>query len=150
MSLVRRWNSPRGRVRGITLTESVMCTLILAISVISVIHGLTFGYGLAKKATRETLTSLRASQRLEEILLTPYDQITTARYPVEYVTTTQKTDVALVWAMTTTVVEVTVPSRYKLVTVYCTWGEGGGRRHTSYAFVRAPVEMRAPYYPVEP
>lgn len=137
------------RCRGITLAESVMCTLILAISVISVIQGLTFGYGLAKKATRETLTSLRATQRIEEILLTSYDQITSARYPVEYVTSTQGIEVTLAWAMTTTVTEVTVPTRYKLIRIHATWGEGKSQRHTSYAFIRAPVEIRAPYFPGE-
>lgn len=137
------------RRRGFTLAESVMCTLILAISVISVIHGLTFGYGLVKKATRETLTSLRATQRIEEILLTPYDHITSIRYPVEYVTSTQGVEVTLAWAMTTTVTEVTLPTRYKLIRIDATWGEGKSQHHTSYVFIRAPVEMRAPYFPAE-
>lgn len=135
--------------RGITLTEAVMCTLILAVTTLSVIHGLTFGYGLAKKATRETLANLRVTQALEEILLTPYDQITPSRYPVEYVTSTQGTQVFVSWVMTTTVTEVTAPVRYKVIRVSATWGEGAQQQHSLYTLIRAPVEMRAPYFSVE-
>ncbi|MCX7848546.1 MAG: hypothetical protein N2595_11030 [bacterium] len=136
-------------LRGVTLIEAVICALLLAVGVLSVLQGLTFGYGLARQATRESLGALRVTQRLEEILLTPYEAVTAARYPIEYVTATQRTEVTLIWAMTTMVTEVAAPVRYKLIRVEATWGEGKRQRYSLYTLIRAPVEMRAPYLPRE-
>jgi Tfp pilus assembly protein PilV len=136
---------PCSQPRGITLAEAVIATLIIAVTTAGLIQGFHFGCVIAKRASRETTAELRAVQRIEEILLTSYDQVNNSLFPVEYVTVTQGTTVALSFAMTTTVTEVLSPVAYKHVAVDVTWQERGHDHHTRYLFLRAPVEMRSIY-----
>jgi len=133
------------RPRGVSLTESVVATVIILIAIAGLIQGFHFGCVIAKRASRETVAEQRAVQRLEELLLTPYEQITNGFFPIEYVTTTQGATVALSFAMTTTVTELLSPVAYKRVSVDVTWRESGLNRSTRYLLLRGPVEMRSPY-----
>jgi len=107
--------------------------LVLAILVSVLYAGLIFVTGTAKRSTNETVGNMRVVKTLELISNYSYDMTSTNYFPVEYITDNNGD---LVYAITTTMSEVSSPSVHKNITVDYTWKEGGIQRHTRYYFVK--------------
>ena len=94
---------------------------------------LSFVAGSAQRATFETEGNMRVVKVFELIEQYPYSMVTAGYFPIEYIT---GNDGSLVYAMTTSIVEVTSPTVHKNITVDYTWKEGGIRRHTRYYSIK--------------
>lgn len=131
----------KNQPRGITLLETVISIMLLAIAVIGIIQGFNFGYSTSIRSREETEAELAAVQRLEEIMAMPYSQLDSSTFPTEYLTVTQLVngayEVSLSWAMTTTVVQSTSPE-YKQINIYCTWRHNNIQRHVDYVTIKSP------------
>jgi len=118
---------------GFTFVETIISMLVLAILVSILYAGLIFVTGTAKRSTNETVGNMRVVKTLELISNYSYDMTSTNYFPVEYITDNNGD---LVYAITTTMSEVSSPSVHKNITVDYTWKEGGIQRHTRYYFVK--------------
>ena len=128
----------RGRPRGITLAEAVFSGMILSVTVIGLFEVLNFGYGVAVKAAEETTCEARSVRQLEDIDALSYEDVTQARFPVQYVVNTQGTESVLVWTMTTEVAEVMSPAMHKRIRVDTTWRKGEQQRSATYVLIKSP------------
>ena len=118
---------------GFTFIEVIISMLMLAIFVGGLFTCLSFVASTARRATTETEGNMRAIKKLELLSEYPYGMVITNFFPVEYVE-----DVAgnFVYAITTTISTVAVPTPHKKVTIDYTWCEGKVNRHTRYYFVK--------------
>ncbi|NLF39140.1 hypothetical protein GX586_06830 [bacterium] len=131
-------NTHRARPRGITLAEAIFSGAILSITIIGLFQTLNFGYGVAVKAAEETTCEARCVRQLEDMDALSYEEVTQARFPPQCVVNTQGTETVVVWAMTTTVVEVMSPAMHKRININATWRKGAQQRSARYVFLKAP------------
>ena len=127
--------------RGITLLETLISMLLLAIAIIGIIQGFNMGYSTSLRSVEETEAQLTAVQRLEEIMAMPYSQLESNTFAPEYITVTQLVNglenVSLSWSMTTTVTTITSPE-HKQVKLECTWRHHGIQRYVDYTTIKSP------------
>lgn len=141
---------PRPMPRGFTLVEVTFASVILALSVAGLLTGLNMGNRIAKRAQRETECELRCLDRMEAIMMAPYDTLSDSNYPPEY---EEVPGIAgqLEWMMTTTVSEMTLtpnntPILYKRVDIFAGWNTYGGQnKYTTFILLRSPVELKEIY-----
>lgn len=119
---------------GMTLVEMIISMLIVVISVTTIFTALSFVSRTAKRSSDETVGNMQAVRVLELITDASYDMVTSNNFPVEYVTDTEG---ELVYALTTSVYEVTSPDLHKQVIVDYTWREGTLQRHTRYYILKS-------------
>lgn len=93
---------------------------------------LSFITGSAQRATCETQGNMRVVKTLELIEQYPYNMVTAGYFPVECVTANGD----LVYAITTTIAEVTSPTIHKKITIDHTWKDGGIMRHSRYYSIK--------------
>ncbi len=118
---------------GFTFTEAMVSMLVLALLVGSLFTCLTFVSNAARRATTETEGNMRAIKTLELLSDYSYSMVETNYFPTEYV----KDNLGnLVYAITTTITEVSSPTIHKKVTIDYTWCEGGVERHSRYYYVK--------------
>ncbi len=117
---------------GFTLVEAIISLLVLAIMIAGLFACLTFIAGSAQRATYETQGNMRVIKTLELLEQYPYNMVTTNYFPIEYVTDNGE----LVYAITTTIVEVSSPTIHKNITIDHTWKDGGIQRHTRYYSIK--------------
>ncbi len=117
---------------GFTLVEAIVSLLVLAIMIAGLFACLSFIAGSAQRATYETEGNMRVVKTLELIEQYPYNMVTTNYFPIEHVTDNGE----LVYAITTTIAEVTSPTIHKNITVDYTWKEGGITRHSRYYSIK--------------
>ena len=119
---------------GMTLVELIISMLIVVISVITIFTTLSFVSRSAKRSSDETAGNMHAVRVLELITDSPYDMVTTNNFPVEYLVDTEG---ELIYALTTSVYEVTSPDLHKQITIDYTWCEGKLQRHTRYHILKS-------------
>jgi len=119
--------------RGFTFIEVMVSLLVLTIMIIGLFACLTFIAGSAQRATFETEGNMRVINVFELMEQYSYNMVTTNYFPIEYIT---GSDGSLVYAMTTSIVEVTSPTVHKNITIDYTWKEGGIQRHTRYFSIK--------------
>jgi len=112
----------------------IISMLIVVVSVTTIFTALSFVSSTAKRSSDETVGNMQAVRVLELITDASYDMVTSNNFPVEYVTDTEG---ELVYALTTSVYEVTSPDLHKQVTVDYTWREGTLQRHTRYHLLKS-------------
>jgi len=117
---------------GFTLVEAMVSLLVLAIMIAGLFACLSFIAGSAQRATYETEGNMRVVKALELLEQYPYNMVTTDYFPIEYVTDNGE----LVYAITTTISEVTSPTIHKKITIDYTWKDGGITRHTRYYSIK--------------
>ena len=117
---------------GFTLVEAIVSLLILAIMIAVLFACLSFIAGSAQRATYETQGNMRVVKTLELLEQYPYNMVTTEYFPVECVTDNGN----LVYAITTTIAEVTSPTIHKNIIIDYTWKDGGITRHSRYYSVK--------------
>jgi len=131
----------RNLTRGITLLETVISMMLLAIAIVGIIQGFNMGYSTSLRSVEETEASLAAVQRLEEIMAMPYSQLDSNTFSPEYLTLTQLVNgtysVSLSWSMTTTVTQSTSPE-YKQINLECSWSHNGIQRYVDYVTIKSP------------
>ena len=106
--------------------------LVLAIMITGLFACLSFIAGSAQRATYETEGNMRVVKALELIEQYPYNMVTVGYFPVECVTDNGD----LVYAITTTITEVTSPTIHKNITIDYTWKDGGITRHSRYYSIK--------------
>ncbi len=62
-------------VRGFTITEAVVASAILAMSVIAVYEGLVLGYSSSRRASLEVMANIEGVRRLETVMATSFENI---------------------------------------------------------------------------
>jgi len=107
--------------------------LVLALLVGSLFTCLTFVANAARRATTETEGNMHVVKALELLSEYSYSMVETNYFPIEYV---EDGNGNLVYAITTTITEVSSPTLHKKVTIDYTWREGGVERHTRYYYVK--------------
>ncbi len=119
---------------GITLVEMVISMLIIVASVTTIYATLGFVSRTAKRSADEAAGNMQAVRVLELITDAPYNMVTTNNFPIEY-----EVDASgeLVYALTTSVQEVTSPDLHKRVTIDYTWREDTLQRHTRYYILKS-------------
>ncbi len=119
---------------GITLVEMVISMLIIVASVTTIYATLGFVSRTAKRSADEAAGNMQAVRVLELITDAPYNMVTTNNFPIEY-----EVDASgeLVYALTTSVQEVTSPDLHKQVTIDYTWREDTLQRHTRYYILKS-------------
>lgn len=138
------------RPRGFTLVEVLIASAILMYTIAGILTGINLGCILAKRSHHETVCELRCIDRLEEVITTPYLQITNSLYPTEYQSISGNVN-ALEWTMTTTVQEVWLtpagePIRYKRIDVYAGWNTYGGKnKYTTFVLLKSPISLKTEY-----
>ena len=120
-------------VAGFTFIEAIVSMLILGILVGALFTCLTFVGKSARNATNEAEGNMKVVKALELIYDYPYNMITTNYFPTIYL---DDSNGELVYAITTTVTEASIPTVHKKITIDYTWREGGIDRHTRYYFVK--------------
>jgi len=124
--------------RGVSLVEGVVAAALLGLCAAAIISALSFSHFTALRATRMTEALARATDVLEDIAAVPYTLVTTNTYPVKYVTLTNGSAVTLVYAMTTTVTEVSSPLLHKRVYLDYTWRVGSSVQHKRFFALKMP------------
>ena len=116
-----------------TLVEIMVSMLIVVISVSALYSALSFVSKTAKRSTEETEGNMQAIRVLELLSDASYDMTTTNNFPIEYLTDTEG---ELIYALTTSIYEVTSPDLHKQITLDYTWREGVLYRHTRYYLIK--------------
>jgi len=118
---------------GFTFVEAIVSLLVLAILVSGLFLCLTFSAGSAARAKEETAGNMRVIKTIEQIIHYPYEMVTTNYFPVEYVT---GNDGSLVYALTTTITEVTLPTIHKNIIIDHTWKEDKVIKQKRYYYIK--------------
>ena len=63
------------RVKGFTLVEAIMATVVLSIAAVALISAFTSGTAVYAEGQHQTLAAKLASDLMEEIVNTPFDEI---------------------------------------------------------------------------
>ena len=121
------------KARGFTFIEAIVSLLVLAILTIGLFTSLSFVSGSAQRAKKETEGNMRVVKIIELINQYPYKMVVTNYFPVEYVTDNSGT---LIYALTTTISEVSSPTLHKNIWIDHTWREGDVQKHKRYYYVK--------------
>ena len=118
---------------GFTLVEVMVAMLIFAILTTGFFAILSFSANTARRATNESEGNGNVVNELEKIASYPYINVTASKFSVQYITDVNGD---LIYALTTTITEVSSPVYHKNIVIDYTWSDGKVDRHTRYYYVK--------------